>query len=104
MQAQISTNKKNNVPGCGRAECIISTVKLHDIVVRCKFHFCAETFPASAKRRRPNNINSNCTGSATITPKGLPPINLNLVVVSAGKEIMAVETDTNTIVAGTFLE
>lgn len=50
------------------------------------------------------NINSNCTGSATMTPKGLPPINLNLVVVSAGKEIMAVETDTNTIVAGTFLE
>ena len=50
------------------------------------------------------NINSNCTGSAAITPKGLPTINLNLVVVNAGKEIMAVETDTNTIVAGTFLQ
>ena len=50
------------------------------------------------------NINSNCTGSASITPKGPPTINLNLVVVNAGKQIMAVETDTNTIVAGTFLQ
>lgn len=47
-------------------------------------------------------INSNCTGSATITPTGLTAMNFNLVVVNAGKEIMAIETDNNTIVTGTF--
>jgi hypothetical protein len=47
-------------------------------------------------------INSDCTGSATITPKGLSPTNLNLLVVNADKEIMAIETDSNTIVTGTF--
>jgi hypothetical protein len=49
-------------------------------------------------------INPDCTGSASITPKGLSTVNMNLVVVNAGKEIMAVETDTNTIVLGTFQE
>jgi hypothetical protein len=49
-------------------------------------------------------INSNCTGTAKITPTGLSPVNLSLVVVNAGKEIMAVETDTNTIVTATFQE
>jgi hypothetical protein len=47
-------------------------------------------------------INSDCTGSATITPKGLTPTNLSLLVVNADKEIMAIETDSNTIVTGTF--
>jgi hypothetical protein len=49
-------------------------------------------------------INSNCTGSATLTPTGLSPMNFNVVVVNAGKEIMAIETDKNTIVTGTFQE
>jgi hypothetical protein len=49
-------------------------------------------------------INSNCTGTAKITPTGLSPVNLSLVVVNAGKEIMAVETDTNTLVTATFQE
>jgi hypothetical protein len=49
-------------------------------------------------------INPDCTGSASITPKGLSTVNMNLVVVNAGKEIMAVETDTNSIVLGTFQE
>lgn len=49
-------------------------------------------------------INSDCTGTAQITPKGLPAINLALVVVNADKEIMAVETDTGTIVSGTLQE
>jgi hypothetical protein len=47
-------------------------------------------------------INSNCTGTATITPKGLSTTNLSLLVVNADKEIMAIETDPNTIVTGTF--
>ena len=49
-------------------------------------------------------INPDCTGNASITPKGLPTANFNLVVVNAGKEIMAIETDTNSIVLGTFQE
>lgn len=47
-------------------------------------------------------INSDCTGTATITPNGLSPTNLSLVVVNADREIMAIETDSNTIVTGTF--
>ena len=49
-------------------------------------------------------INSNCTGTAIITPTGLSTMNFNLVVVNAGKGIMAIETDNNTIVTGTFQE
>lgn len=47
-------------------------------------------------------INSDCTGTAQITPQGLPAINLALLVVNGGKELMAVETDANTIVSGTL--
>ena len=49
-------------------------------------------------------INSNCTGSATFTPSGLTAVHFNLVVVNGGKEIMAVQTDRNSIVTGTFQE
>jgi hypothetical protein len=49
-------------------------------------------------------INSDCTGTAQITPQGLSPINLNLLVVNADKQIMAIETDNNTIVAGNLQE
>jgi hypothetical protein len=47
-------------------------------------------------------INSNCTGSASITPKGLPTMNLDLLVVNADKELMLIETDNGTIVTGTL--
>ncbi|MHB8217841.1 MAG: hypothetical protein ACYDDS_17350 [Candidatus Sulfotelmatobacter sp.] len=47
-------------------------------------------------------INADCTGTATITPSGFSPTHLSLVVVNADKEIMAIETDSNTIVTGTF--
>ncbi len=47
-------------------------------------------------------INSDCTGTASITPKGMSAMNLSLVVVSSGKEIMLIETDNGTIVAGTM--
>ncbi len=50
------------------------------------------------------SINSDCSGTAVLTPKGLPTIDLSLVVVNSGKEIMAVETDPNTIMAGTLVE
>jgi hypothetical protein len=49
-------------------------------------------------------INSNCTGTAQFTPQGLSAINLAVVVVNADKEMLAVETDTNTIVSGALQE
>ena len=49
-------------------------------------------------------INSDCTGTAQITPQGMSPINLSLLVVSADKQIMAIETDNNTIVSGMLQE
>ena len=44
--------------------------------------------------------NAGCTGSAQITPQGYSTLNFNFVVVNVGKEILLVETDTNTIVSG----
>jgi hypothetical protein len=49
-------------------------------------------------------VNSDCTGTATITPSGMPTMNFNAVVVNAGKELMLLETDNNTIVSATMLE
>jgi hypothetical protein len=42
----------------------------------------------------------DCTGTAQITPAGLSTLNFNFVVVNGGKEILLIETDTNTAVAG----
>ncbi len=47
-------------------------------------------------------INSNCTGTATFTPQGQSAINIGIVIVNAGKELMFLETDSNTVVAGTL--
>jgi len=44
--------------------------------------------------------NADCTGSAQITPQGLSTLNFNFVVVNVGKEILLIETDTDTIVCG----
>jgi hypothetical protein len=44
--------------------------------------------------------NGDCTGTAEITPSGLSTLNFNLVVVNAGKEILLLETDSNTVVGG----
>lgn len=46
--------------------------------------------------------NADCTGSAQITPKGFSTLNFNFVVVDVGKEILLIETDTDTIVSGTM--
>ncbi len=46
--------------------------------------------------------NAACTGTAQITPQGYSTLNFNFVVVNAGKEILLIETDTNTIVSGTM--
>ena len=45
-------------------------------------------------------INSNCTGSAVITPKGLPAMHANLLVVNGGTELMVIETDATTVITG----
>jgi hypothetical protein len=50
------------------------------------------------------SIDSNCTGTMQITPSGESAINLALVIVNADKEMVAVETDTNTIVSGILQE
>lgn len=44
--------------------------------------------------------NANCTGTIQIVPSGLPTTNFNFVVVNAGKEILLIETDPNTVVGG----
>ena len=49
-------------------------------------------------------INSDCTGTIKMTPKGLSTMNFDAVIVNADKELMLIETDTNTIVAGTLQE
>jgi hypothetical protein len=39
----------------------------------------------------------------TIIPKGQSPLNFSFVVVDHGKEMLAVETDADTVVSGTLL-
>jgi len=49
-------------------------------------------------------INSDCTGTAQITPQGLSAMNLGLLVLGTDKQMMAIEMDSNTIVAGMLQE
>jgi hypothetical protein len=49
-------------------------------------------------------VDKNCTGTATISPKGLPETHFSFVVVDCGKEMLAVETDADTIVSGTLVK
>jgi hypothetical protein len=48
-------------------------------------------------------VGADCSGTATITPKGQSALNFSFVVVDCGKEMLAVETDANTIVSGTLV-
>ena len=48
-------------------------------------------------------VNTDCKGTATITPKGQSPLNLSFVVVDYGKEMLAVDTDADTVVSGTLV-
>ena len=47
-------------------------------------------------------VGADCTGRATITPKGLSEMHFTLVVVDGGKQMLAIETDANTVVSGTL--
>jgi hypothetical protein len=46
------------------------------------------------------SVNTNCLGKATITPTGHSPLNFSFVVVDGGKEMLAIETDVDTVVSG----
>jgi hypothetical protein len=48
------------------------------------------------------SVAPDCTGTATITPKGQSPLNFSFVVVDCGKQMLAIETDANTVVSGTL--
>jgi hypothetical protein len=47
--------------------------------------------------------NAECTGTVEITPdnSNLTTMHFNMVVVNAGKELLLIETDPDTLVAGT---
>ena len=47
-------------------------------------------------------VGTDCRGRATITPKGLSEMHFSLVVVDSGKEMLAIETDPDTVVSGTL--
>ncbi len=47
-------------------------------------------------------VDRDCRGTATITPKGQSEMHFSLVVVDCGKQMLAVETDADTVVSGTL--
>ena len=47
-------------------------------------------------------VDGDCRGTATITPKGHSEMHFRIVVVDCGKEMLAIETDADTVVSGTF--
>jgi hypothetical protein len=48
------------------------------------------------------SVAPDCTGTATITPKGKPALNFSFAVVDGGNEMLAIETDADTIVSATL--
>ena len=48
------------------------------------------------------SVDADCRGTATITPKGRSEMHFKLVVVGGGNEMLAIETDANTVVSGTL--
>jgi hypothetical protein len=49
------------------------------------------------------SIRDNCRGTANIKLKGQPEMHFSLVVVSGGSELLAIETDPDTVVTGTLV-
>jgi hypothetical protein len=47
-------------------------------------------------------VGTDCRGKASITPRGGSEMHFSLVVVDGGNEMLAVETDANTVVSGTL--
>jgi hypothetical protein len=48
------------------------------------------------------SVSSDCTGTASITPKGQSALNFSFVVVDCGNELLAIETDADTVVSATL--
>jgi len=48
------------------------------------------------------SVDANCTGTLTITPKDEPRLNFTFVIVDGGKEMLALETDGDTVVTATL--
>jgi len=46
-------------------------------------------------------VNADCTGTAAIIPKTLPTVNVNLVIVAAGKQLVIIDTDNGSTITGT---
>jgi hypothetical protein len=49
-------------------------------------------------------VDKDCRGRATILPMGGSEMHFSLVVVDGGKEMLAVETDADTVVSGTVVD
>jgi hypothetical protein len=49
-------------------------------------------------------VGTDCRGWATIKAKGIPEMRLHLVIVDGGKEMLAIETDADTVVSGTLVK
>jgi len=49
-------------------------------------------------------VGSDCRGRATITAKGHSEMRFRPVVVDGGKEMLAIETDADTVVSGTLVK
>ncbi len=60
------------------------------------FHFVGEPVTGSY------SVAADCTGTATIKSKGISDINFSFVIVDGGKEMLAIETDADTVVSGTL--
>jgi hypothetical protein len=60
------------------------------------FHFVGEPVTGSY------SVSTDCMGAVTIKSKGLPEMNFSFVVVDGGKEMLAIETDANTVVSATL--
>jgi len=50
------------------------------------------------------SVDANCRGTATIKPKWGSEMHFSFVVVDCGKEMLAVETDADTVVSGTLVK
>ncbi len=48
------------------------------------------------------SVDENCKGKLTITPKGESALNFSFVIVDGGKEMLAIETDADTVVTATL--
>jgi hypothetical protein len=49
-------------------------------------------------------VDRDCRGRAAITPKGGPEMRFRFLIVDGGNEMLAVETDANTIVSGSLVK